>query len=81
MVRIWVSQIIHAPYPRNSLCENIYRSPFHAAVGVATCRMLMHLRKFATHELVNQAHTTHATDVENADSGSMVFLGSQRQAI
>ena len=71
-----VKLYMHAPCPRNSSCENIYRSPFHAAVGIATCRMLMHLRKFAKHELDGQGNaTTKATKVDS----SIVFRGYERE--
>lgn len=54
--------------------QKTYLSPFHAAVGIATCRMLMHLRKFAKNELENQGNTYTTTKATNA--GPMVFRGS-----
>ncbi|KJA26498.1 hypothetical protein HYPSUDRAFT_275893 [Hypholoma sublateritium FD-334 SS-4] len=50
--------------------------PFHAAVGIATCRMLMHLRKFASHELESQGNAYATTKATNA-GGPMIFRGSE----
>ena len=48
---LWVRLLSLEPYPR--LVLNCYCgcSPFHASLGIATGRLLLHLRKFATDNL------------------------------
>ena len=48
---LWVSLLSLELYPRLVLNHDCACSPFHAGLGVATGRLLLHLRKFATDNL------------------------------
>ncbi|KAF9473946.1 hypothetical protein BDN70DRAFT_347489 [Pholiota conissans] len=48
--------------------------PFHAAVGIVTCRMLIHLRKFAVDNFENEATNIMDTKIT---AGGLVFKGSR----
>lgn len=39
--------------------------PFHAAVGITTCRLLIHLRKFSENHLEGDIHISKLPDLEN----------------
>ncbi|KAF9532630.1 hypothetical protein CPB83DRAFT_890820 [Crepidotus variabilis] len=39
--------------------------PFHAAVGITTCRLLIHLRKFSEDHLEGEFHVSKLPDLEN----------------
>lgn len=47
------------------------RSPFHASMGIATCRMLIHLRKFAE-EVLEVRTGTHFLQNFEVDSSVLV---------
>ena len=51
ILRLWVSLLSLELYPRLVLNQDCACSPFHAGLGVATGRLLLHLRKFATDNL------------------------------
>jgi len=48
VVWVWVSSVSDPLYTQNN--DRAY-SPFHAALGIATSRMLIQLRKFAARNL------------------------------
>jgi hypothetical protein len=48
---LWVSLSSLAHHPRLVLNHDCASSPFHAGLGIPTCRLLLHLRKFATENL------------------------------
>lgn len=51
MVWLWVSLLPIENCMRLIPNLDCARRPFHAALGIATCRMLIHLRKFASGNL------------------------------
>ena len=48
---LWVSLLSPELYPCLVLNHYCACSPFHASLGIATGRLLLHLRKFATDNL------------------------------
>jgi len=51
MVRLWVSLIFFKIRIHLLLNHDYARSPFRASLGIATSRMLIHLRKFASENI------------------------------
>ena len=51
MVWLWVRLISFKFRTHLLLSHGCARSPFHASLGIATSRMLIHLRKFASENL------------------------------
>ena len=68
MVWLWVSLLSFKFLLFVSHCS---RSPFHASLGIATCRMLIHLRKFAEEVLEVKTGTHFLPDFE-VDSSAIV---------
>lgn len=48
---LWVSLLALELYAHLILNHDYTSSPFHAGLGIPTCRLLLHLRKFATENL------------------------------